>query len=145
MIISSSLQSQTNNFFTPENQATIIDSLNYLEHQDPNLALRLAFNILDKYPIDTKDRTILKVYNVIGQIYLKKGLSIQALQYFMEVERESIRINNGSYWNLINIGNVYYQEKKWVKAEEYFIRAYEDVIKRIRHDGNEKRNVMLYL
>ena len=29
-----------------------------------------------------------------------------------------------------------------MKAEEYFIRAYEDVIKRIRHDGNEKRNVM---
>ena len=142
VIISSSLQSQTNNFFTPENQATIIDSLNYLEHQDPNLALRLAFKILDKYPIATKDRTILKVYNIIGQIYLKKGLSIQALQYFMEVERESIRINNGSYWNMINIGNVYYQEKKWMKAEEYFIRAYEDVTKRIRHDGNEKRNVM---
>ena len=36
----------------------------------------------------------------------------------------------------------YYQEKKWMKAEEYFILAYEDVIKRIRHDGNEKRNVM---
>ncbi len=141
-MISSSIHSQINNFITPENQSTIIDSLNYLEHQDPNLALRLAFKVLDKYPIETKDRTILKVYNVIGQIYLKKGLSIQALQYFIEVERESIRINNGSYWNLINIGNVYYQEKKWMKAEEYFIRAYEDVIKRIRHDGNEKRNVM---
>ena len=72
MMILSFSQSQTNNFFIPENQATIIDSLNYLEHQDPNLALRLAFKVLDKYPIDTKDRTILKVYNVIGQIYLKK-------------------------------------------------------------------------
>ena len=142
VMISSSLHSQINNFFTPENHATIVDSLNNLENQDPNLALRLAFKVLDKYPIETKDRTILKVYNVIGQIFLKKGLSIQALQYFMEVERESIRINNGSYWNLINIGNVYYQEKKWIKAEEYFIRAYEDVTKRIRHDGNEKRNVM---
>ena len=142
VIISSLLKSQVTNFFIPENQTTIIDSLNYLEIQDPNLALRLAFKVLDKYPIDTKDKTILKVYNVIGQIYLKKGLSVQALQYFMEVERESIRINNPSYWNLINIGNVYYQEKKWMKAEEYFIRAYEDVMKKIRHDGNEKRNVM---
>ena len=142
MIVSSFSKGQETNFISPENQTTIIDSLNYLEVQDPNLALRLAFKVLDKYPINTKDRTILKVYNVIGQIYLKKGLSIQALQYFMEVQRENIRINNASYWNLINIGNVYYQEKKWMKAEEYFIRAYEDVIKRIRHDGNEKRNVM---
>ena len=105
MIISSLSQPQETDFFIPENQTTIIDSLNHLEIQDPNLALRLAFKVLDKYPIDTKDKTILKVYNVIGQIYLKKGLSVQALQYFMEVERESIRINNGSYWNLINIGN----------------------------------------
>ncbi len=142
VILYSKPQSQINEFFLPINESTIIDSLRSMRNENPDLALRFAFNIIDKFPIGTKDNTILRVNNIIGQIYLKKGLSIQALQYFMEVQRETIRLNKASYWNLINIGNVYFQEKKWFKSEEYFILAYEDVIKRIRSDGTEKRNVM---
>ena len=68
VILYSKPQSQINEFFLPINESTIIDSLRSMRNENPDLALRFAFNIIDKFPIGTKDNTILRVNNIIGQI-----------------------------------------------------------------------------
>lgn len=134
--------SQENQYFVPENKGVIIDSLNKIKYSNPELALRFAFKTLEKYPINTDDKTVLGIYNTIGEIFLKKGNTIQALEYLIEADRESKRLNIGGYWIAINMGNVYYQEKKWLDAEEKYIEAYEIVSRKAKFRGPEKINVM---
>ena len=64
--------SQENQYFVPENKGVIIDSLNKIKYSNPELALRFAFKTLEKYPINTDDKTVLGIYNTIGEIFLKK-------------------------------------------------------------------------
>ena len=142
VFISYQSYSQVNEFYIPKNSTVIIDSLQKIKYNKPEIALRFAYQILERYPLNINDKTIQSVYNIIGEIFVKKGRSIQALEYFIEAEREAKRLGIGDYWILMNMGNVYFQEKKWIKAEEKYFEAYEAVVKRIKHDGPEKINVM---
>ena len=136
------IDAQENQYFTPKNKDIIIDSLNKIKYSNPELALRFAFQTLEKYPIHTNDKTVLDIYNTIGEIFLKKGNTIQALEYLIEADREAKRLNIPGYWIAINMGNVYYQEKMWLDSEEKYIEAYEIVSKKTKGRGPERINVM---
>ncbi len=134
--------SQVDEFFVNKNSSVIIDSLQSIKYTNPELALRFAYQILERFPFNKNDKTISSVYNIIGEIFVKKGRTMQALEYFIEADRERKRFGGGGYWILMNMGNVYFQEKKWIKAEEKYLEAYEMVLRRIKKDGPEKINVM---
>ena len=104
-----------------------VDSLRYLSNKFPERGIRYAREIL-KQSYNGKPHPLEhKILNSLGEIYLELGLNTEALTYFIDAEAQ-IKLTNPKKkfpWLKINIGNVYYQQEKYIQAREYYLDAFD--------------------
>ena len=104
--------------------------LHYKE-TNPNKALEYAFNIISESE-DTPSPFLVGIYGAVGDILSNKELNADALNYYLkalqlfkavpENKRKYKKINYPPYL-LVSIGNVYFNEKDYEKAEEKYLDA----------------------
>lgn len=119
--------SQNDNFFTEKNSDAIRDSINLIKFVNPNEAEKFAFEILEKYPEKKPNRLYAATLAALGQIYHIKGLTGPTLDYFSESE-EMFKEVLGSVppWLQVSIGNVYFAQGLYDKAEESYSESYDN-------------------
>ena len=119
--------SQNDNFFTEKNSDAIRDSINLIKFVNPNEAEKFAFEILEKYPEKKPNRLYAATLAALGQIYHIKGLTGPTLDYFSESE-EMFKEVLGSVppWLQVSIGNVYFAQGLYDKAEESYLESYDN-------------------
>jgi tetratricopeptide (TPR) repeat protein len=78
-----------------------------------------------------------KVYNTLGEIYLDLGMYAQAMSSFTEAKVIRKKIGEKSPWLILNIGNVYYQQEKYIKARENYYRALDIFNSRSKDGPNQ--------
>ena len=119
--------SQNDNFFTEKNSDAIRDSINLIKFVNPNEAEKFAFEILEKYPKKKPNRLYAATLAALGQIYHIKGLTGPTLDYFSESE-EMFKEVLGSVppWLQVSIGNVYFAQGLYDKAEESYSESYDN-------------------
>ncbi len=98
---------------------------------NPNKALNFAFEIINKSN-GTPSPLLVGVYGAIGDILNNKGLDADALNYYLktlqlfksipESKRTHKKIEYPPY-TLISIGNLYFKQKDYEKAEEKYLEA----------------------
>ncbi len=98
---------------------------------NPNKALNFAFEIINKRN-GTHSPLLVGVYGAIGDILNNKGLDADALNYYLktlqlfksipESKRTHKKIEYPPY-TLISIGNLYFKQKDYEKAEEKYLEA----------------------
>ena len=121
---------EKDDFFTIKNSNAIRDSLNLIKFVNPNEAERFAFEILEKYPDKKPNRVQASTYAALGQIYHIKGLTGPTIEYFDQSER-LFKEAMGSVppWLQISIGNVYYAQRLFDKAEESYNESFSNFYK----------------
>ena len=119
--------SQNDNFYTEKNSDAIRDSINLIKFVNPNEAEKFAFEILEKYPAKKPNRLYAATLAALGQIYHIKGLTGPTLDYFSESE-EMFKEVLGSVppWLQVSIGNVYFAQGLYDKAEESYSESYDN-------------------
>ena len=119
--------SQNDNFITEKNSDAIRDSINLIKFVNPNEAEKFAFEILEKYPEKKPNRLYAATLAALGQIYHIKGLTGPTLDYFSESE-EMFKEVLGSVppWLQVSIGNVYFAQGLYDKAEESYSESYDN-------------------
>ena len=100
----------------------VIDSLKTTRNSSPERAIRYAREILDNYGSKDLGHNESRILNTIGEIYLDLNLPVLALSYFIDANEKSV-VKGKKPWISINIGNVYFQEKAWLKAKEKYLDA----------------------
>ena len=114
---------------------SVVDSLESLRLKAPDRAIRYGRDILNR--LDGNPQLESKILNKMGEIYLDLGMSSLALTNFID-SREKSKDKKFNPWNKINIGNVYYQQRKWVEAKELYLQALDI----FRRRDKELRNVV---
>ena len=122
-----SLSLSQDSFFNENNQDAIRDSINSLKFVNPNQAEKFAFEILEKYPIKKSNRVRAATLAALGQIYHIKGLTGPAVDYFEQSEKMFTEVL-GSIppWIQVSIGNVYFAQGLFDKAEESYIESFNN-------------------
>ena len=110
------------------------DSVQKYKEINPNRALGFSFQIINNFNDETSP-FLVGVYSAIGDILNNKNLNGDALNYYSkslelfksipESEKIHKKINYPPY-TLISIGNIYYKEKNYQKAEEKYLEALDN-------------------
>ena len=106
------------------------DSVKLIRGTNPLKSINILFDIAaaqEDYPTPPLSNT----YNLIAEILFKQGLFSESLFYYklaletFTTSKKSDRNTNFTYppWILINIGNVYFHNKNFDKAFEYYEMA----------------------
>lgn len=110
----------------------LFDSIVKYKHQNPSLALEYGLEY-KKLSLDRKiDMEIIQFYGAIGEILSNMGFDASALEYL----RQAIKLNQAIPSDqrkfseidelpgvLLNIGNIYFRNKEYEKADELFTKA----------------------
>lgn len=110
----------------------LFDSIVKYKHQNPSLALEYGLEY-KKLSLDRKiDMEIIQFYGAIGEILSNMGFDASALEYL----RRAIKLNEAIPSDqrkfseidelpgvLLNIGNIYFRNKEYEKADELFTKA----------------------
>lgn len=110
----------------------LFDSIVKYKHQNPSLALEYGLEY-KKLSLDRKiDMEIIQFYGAIGEILSNMGFDASALEYL----RQAIKLNEAIPSDqrkfseidelpgvLLNIGNIYFRNKEYEKADELFTKA----------------------
>ena len=113
----------------------VSDSLNKIKYSDPNAAIGLIYQALEYYLPKGPSRISISLYNILGEIYLKKDLPVLALSNFVDASLEFDLCDKKSLknpklkqqpWILINLGNIYFNEGQILKAVDKYNDAEEN-------------------
>ena len=117
-----------------------IDSLNTLIKKSPERAIRYARELLKKLEPDKESNFEYKINNTLGEIFLDLQMYGQAMSHFTESQfiRKKLGKPNAP-WNLLNIGNVFYQQEKYIKAREHYNDAL-DIFNGFKHNKENRVN-----
>lgn len=110
----------------------LFDSIVKYKHQNPSLALEYGLEY-KKLSLDRKiDMEIIQFYGAMGEILSNMGFDASALEYL----RQAIKLNQAIPSDqrkfseidelpgvLLNIGNIYFRNKEYEKADELFTKA----------------------
>ena len=134
LISNLSFNAQRNLFFDyyKVDSKEVLDTLNSIKYSDPNKAITMSFEALEFYLNKGPSPVSTSIYNVLGEVYLKKDLPVLALSYFtdaileFELMPETQRIDkhvSAPPWILINLGNIYFKQGQILKAIEKYSLA----------------------
>ena len=139
------------NIFLVNAQKTerIRDSIFKYQFQNPNLAIEFGLEYFELREGDPPDLEMVKTYAKVGEILSYMELYASSLEYFNRALqiKNSIKVDsNDSYqmedppWILLNIGNIYFQNRKYDKAEQKYIEAKNSFQKLKSTDPNDSNN-----
>ena len=119
--------------YTKEEHQALNDSVKLIRGMQPLKAINMLLEISD-YQKDYPTPQLTNTYNLIAEILFKQGLFSESLSYFklsldcFTLTRKNFTSTNVTYppWILINIGNVYFHNKNFEKAYEYYQMAKEN-------------------
>ena len=115
-----------------------LDSLNTLVKKSPERAIRYARELLDRIVPGEDFKNEYKINNTLGEIFLDLQMYGQAMSYFTESKLIRKRLGKpNAPWNLLNIGNVYYQQDKFIKAREHYFEAL-DIFNSFKHNKENR-------
>ena len=102
-------------------QKEAVDSLNVLAKKSPKRAIRYGRGLLEKIESKSTANYDGRIHNKLGEIFLDLQMYGQAMSHFTEAKliRERLGIAP-SPWLMVNIGNVYYQQEKYLRAKKYY-------------------------
>ena len=105
--------------------SALLDSLLDYKVSQPDKAIKFAMKVLqrDKYATGLYPKVESSFYNHLGEIYIRMNLPSQALSYFIEAKR--IFPDKKTPWLDVQFGNVYYQQREWIKSKEAYEKALE--------------------
>ncbi len=127
----------------------IRDSIFKYQFQNPNLAIEFGLEYFELREGDPPDLEMVKTYAKVGEILSYMELYASSLEYFNRALqiKNSIKVDsNDSYqmedppWILLNIGNIYFQNRKYDKAEQKYIEAKNSFQKLKSTDPNDSNN-----
>ena len=106
------------------------DSVKLIRGTNPLKSINMLFDIV----VDQEDNPtppLSNTYNLMAEVLFKQGLFSESLLYYklaletFTISKKSDRNTNVTYppWILINIGNVYFHNKNFDKAFEYYEMA----------------------
>ena len=106
------------------------DSVKLIRGTNPLKSINMLFDIVVAQE-DNPTPPLSNTYNLIAEVLFKQGLFSESLLYYklaletFTISKKSDRNTNVTYppWILINIGNVYFHNKNFDKAFEYFSSA----------------------
>ena len=79
-----------------------------------------------------------KINNTLGEIFLDLQMYGQAMSHFTESKLIRKRLGKpNAPWNSLNIGNVYYQQDKFIKAREHYFEAL-DIFSSFKHNKENR-------
>ena len=86
LISNLSFNAQRNLFFDyyKVDSKEVLDTLNSIKYSDPNKAITMSFEALEFYLNKGPSPASTSIYNVLGEVYLKKDLPVLALSYFTD-------------------------------------------------------------
>ena len=104
---------------------TLLDSLLDYKISQPDRAIKFAMKVLqrEKYASGAYPKVESSFYNHLGEIYIRMNLPSQALSYF--IEAKSKQPNKKTPWLDVQFGNVYFQQREWIKSKEAYEKALE--------------------
>jgi len=115
-----------------------LDSLNILTKKSPERAIRFARELLKKVAPISESNFEYKINNTLGEIFLDLQMYGQAMSHFTEANMIREKLGQGSApWLLINLGNVYYQQQKYIKAREYYLNGL-DKFNSLKHNQDNR-------
>ena len=115
-----------------------LDSLNILTKKSPERAIRFARELLKKVAPISESNFEYKINNTLGEIFLDLQMYGQAMSHFTEANMIREKLGQGSApWLLINMGNVYYQQQKYIKAREYYLNGL-DKFNSLKHNQDNR-------
>ena len=138
LMSSNTVVSQSNNnlstgktFSLTDSKAEIKEKIYELKYSDPNLAISVCLNALEENIPLGPNLFSLYLYSTLGELYLKKNLPVLALSYLQDamyeyelIKKEGIKFSNSQPtqqpWLTLNIGNIFFQQGEFDKAEERY-------------------------
>lgn len=110
------------------------DSIFKYQFLNPNLAIEYGMEYVELRSKDDPDQEMVRTYSKIGEILLYMELYSSSLEYFNAALRilssiKEVEDGKGSYskndppWIVLNIGNIYYNNRNYEKALEKFEEA----------------------
>ena len=127
----------------------IRDSIFKYQFQNPNLAIEFGLEYFELREGDPPDLEMVKTYAKVGEILSYMELYASSLEYFnraLQIKNSIKADSNDSYqmedppWILLNIGNIYFQNRKYDKAEQKYIEAKNSFQKLKSTDPNDSNN-----
>jgi len=134
-----------------------------LKFSDPNLAISLCLKSLDEFIPAGPSSTTLFLYSTLGELYMKKELPVLALSYLEDAMYEYNLLKNtkgDNYfantqtshqpWLLINIGNIFFNQRQFDKALERYriaeknFHELDSLIPKVRGLSTTYNNIALY-
>ena len=103
------------------------DSIFKYQFLNPNLAIEYGMEYVENRSGDDPDQEMVRTYSKIGEILLYMELYSSSLEYFnsaLRILRSIKKVEDGkrSYsktdppWIVLNIGNIYFQNRNYEKA-----------------------------
>lgn len=134
---SNTVVSQSNNlssgktFNDTDSKAEIKEKIYELKYSDPNLAISVCLNALEENIPLGPNLFSLYLYSTLGELYLKNNLPVLALSYLQDamyeyelIKRDGVKFSNSQPtqqpWLTLNIGNIFFQQGEFDKAEERY-------------------------
>ena len=110
------------------------DSIFKYQFLNPNLAIEYGMEYVELRSADDPDQEMVRTYSKIGEILLYMELYSSSLEYFNTALRilnsikkdgdgNSLYSKNDPPWIVLNIGNIYFQNRNYEKALEKFKEA----------------------
>jgi len=137
LMSSNTVVSQSNNlssgktFPDTDSKAEIKEKIYELKYSDPNLAISVCLNALEENIPLGPNLFSLYLYSTLGELYLKNNLPVLALSYLQDamyeyelIKRDGVKFSNSQPtqqpWLTLNIGNIFFQQGEFDKAEERY-------------------------
>ena len=137
LMSSNTVVSQFNNlssgktFPDTDSKAEIKEKIYELKYSDPNLAISVCLNALEENIPLGPNLFSLYLYSTLGELYLKNNLPVLALSYLQDamyeyelIKRDGVKFSNSQPtqqpWLTLNIGNIFFQQGEFDKAEERY-------------------------
>ena len=115
--------------------SSLNDSLLLYKNSDPDKAIAFGFEVLNIADYNNPTVKLLSINTQVGEILASRNLDAEALGFYDESlklfqaiskeERKEKEVNLPP-WVLLNIGNIYFSNKNFKKAEEFYNDAFDN-------------------
>ncbi len=115
--------------------SSLNDSLLLYKNSDPDKAIAFGFEVLNIADYNNPTVKLLSINTQVGEILASRNLDAEALGFYDESlklfqaiskeERKEKEVNLPP-WVLLNIGNIYFSNKNFKKAEDFYNDAFDN-------------------